>query len=72
MSDVASYREISRAAEQLYRTCVTTDWRTQGGYVRGLGKRDLDIVPHMLYQEISIRPGDIGIPYPTYLILEET
>ena len=49
MSDVASFTEISKAAEQLYRTCVASNQRTQGGYVRNIGKRDLDIVPPIQY-----------------------
>ena len=72
MSDVASFREVLTAAQQLYRTCVASGQRTQGGYVRNLGERELDIVPHLLYYEVPIRPGDIGAPYPTYLILEKT
>ena len=72
MSDVASYKDIWKAAEQLYRTCVTSDQRTQGGYVRDIGKQDLDMIPHIQYHEVSIRPENIDIPYRTHLILETT
>ena len=69
MSDVTSYRLISKAAEKLYGTCVARQ-RTQGGYIRDIGKREFDVVPHLLFQEVSIHPGDISTLYRNQLMLD--
>ena len=43
MSDRASYYQISHAAENLYGACVARGGqRTQGGWVRNLGKLHLE------------------------------
>ena len=72
MSDVASYRSISEGAEQLYRTCVDSGQRTQGGYIRDIGKQDFVVVSHILCQGRSIDPEDISPLYRTHLMPDTT
>ena len=54
-SDTTSYDQISRAAEKLYGSCVARgDQRTQGGWIRDLGKYKR-VVTHILrYQHTSV------------------
>ncbi|KAF6219709.1 hypothetical protein HO133_003534 [Letharia lupina] len=51
ISDIASYQQISRAAESLYGVCVVRGGtRTQGGWIRDIGRQKNLVIVLSLYE----------------------
>lgn len=65
---MSSYHQISRAADRLYEECVASGARTQGGWIRDIGKLYFDVLLD-LCRVITLQSVGINTRYCICLVL---